>query len=86
MLIILTIILITLFFLRVYYFDLAKQKTINFLGFFRGTFAFQYLFPLNVKGLKINERVGKISNLFLYAFYIIFLIIIFYGIMKYGIK
>jgi hypothetical protein len=85
MLVILTIILIILFFLRVYYFDLAKQKTINFLGFFRRIFSFQYLIPLNVEGLNINERVGKISNRFLYAFYIIFFIIIFYGFIKYGI-
>lgn len=86
MLSLLVLILIIFFVLRVYHFDKAKHKTVYFIHFSRRIFSFQYLIPFQIKGLDENVTMKKKANFFLYGFYVVFLIIVLYGIFKYGIR
>jgi hypothetical protein len=68
------------FFLRIYYYHLAKNKSVTGAIFLVKNYWIGYLIPLATNTNVTNIALRKKANLFLYIFYLLFFCIFLYAI------
>ena len=83
MLLIFVTLLIVLFFIHVYFYErsLKEKKEDIAFALFRRIYSFKYFFPASINARLSIEQLKwrKLSNQFLYGFYILFVLIIVYA-------
>lgn len=86
MLQIFVVILIACIILRIYYYKLAKNEPVDFFTFTARFYSMRYFIPMQTRTKRKEDvATAKKANFFLYAFYVVFVVMVLYGILVYGL-